>query len=83
VLHAIRPETIRAEGYSFLEETLWRVVHAGGECDEVPITFEDRLLGKSKINRAEIFKGVWTLLRLRFSRADVSQVVRDSTDEPD
>lgn len=68
VLQAIEPETIRAEGYSFLEETLWRVVHSGFRCEEVPIVFEDRLLGKSKINRKEIFKAMGTLVRLRFTR---------------
>ena len=73
VLNAIHPESIRAEGYSFLEETLWRVNHAGYKCRETPIIFEDRLLGKSKINRMEIFKGALTLLRLRFSKPVVKR----------
>ncbi|MFQ5749549.1 MAG: polyprenol monophosphomannose synthase [Planctomycetota bacterium] len=68
VLQAIEPDSIRAEGYSFLEETLWRVAGCGFRCEETPIVFEDRRLGKSKISRAEIFKAAGTLLRLRCSR---------------
>lgn len=68
VLRTIHPEAIRAEGYSFLEETLWRVVHAGFRVEETPIVFEDRILGKSKINRKEIFKAMGTLIRLRFTK---------------
>ncbi len=72
VLRAIEPDSIRAEGYSFLEETLWRVAACGFRCEETPIVFEDRRLGKSKISRAEIFKAAGTLVRLRFSKAPCS-----------
>jgi dolichol-phosphate mannosyltransferase len=67
-LRAIDPDSIRAEGYSFLEETLWRVARAGLRCAETPIVFENRRAGRSKIDSSEIFKAMWTLVRLRFSR---------------
>ncbi|TAH36428.1 MAG: polyprenol monophosphomannose synthase [Planctomycetota bacterium] len=68
VLEAIDPDAVRAEGYSFLEETLWRVTAAGFRCAETPILFVNRTRDRSKINRGEILKAVATLVRLRLSR---------------
>ncbi|HEX9793368.1 MAG TPA: polyprenol monophosphomannose synthase [Planctomycetota bacterium] len=65
VLRAIDPDRVRAEGYSFLEETLWLACSAGFRCAETPILFEDRRQDRSKISRTEIAKGAWTLVRLR------------------
>lgn len=65
VLRRVDPASIRAEGYSFLEEMIWRVVQAGFRCAETPIIFEDRRGGVSKISRAEILRAVGTLARLR------------------
>ena len=45
VLEAIDPFDVRASGYSFLEEMVWRVHHAGFSIREIPIVFEDRRLG--------------------------------------
>ncbi len=67
-LRGIAPEAIRAEGYSFLEESLWRVDRAGMRIAETPIVFEERRHGRSKIDRKEILRAAATLLRLRFSR---------------
>lgn len=67
-LRAIAPEAIRAEGYSFLEESLWRVARAGRRVAETPIVFEERRHGRSKIDRREIVRAAATLLRLRFTR---------------
>ena len=64
VLQAIRPETVRSEGYSFLIELLWRVQHSGWRISELPITFEDRRFGQSKISAREIFKALATVARL-------------------
>lgn len=68
VLRAIEPGSIRAEGYSFLEETLWRIVRGGFRCAETPILFRGRRRDRSKISRAEILRGAATLLRLAVSR---------------
>ncbi len=67
-LRGIDPAAIQAEGYSFLEESLWRVDRAGMRVAETPIVFEERRHGRSKIDRKEILRAAATLLRLRFSR---------------
>jgi dolichol-phosphate mannosyltransferase len=58
----------RAKGYAFLEEVLFRCQRAGCTFTEVPITFEERRHGSSKINWKEAVIAVWVLFRLRFSR---------------
>jgi dolichol-phosphate mannosyltransferase len=62
VLEAVDPFGVRASGYSFLEEMLVRVQRAGFRIAEVPIVFQDRTLGASKINRREIYRAAWHVL---------------------
>jgi dolichol-phosphate mannosyltransferase len=60
---------IAANGYSFLIEVLYRVQRHGFGVSEVPILFEDRRFGISKISKHEIYKAGATVLRLLVSRA--------------
>ena len=59
---------IKAEGYGFLEEMLYRLHRAGFTIGEVPIIFADRKAGSSKISKAEIFKAMAMLFRLGAER---------------
>lgn len=59
---------IRASGYSFLEEMVWRVHHRGATIFEHPITFADRRFGQSKIDRKEIFRAAVHVLTLALRR---------------
>ncbi|MDP9325095.1 MAG: hypothetical protein M3O87_00985, partial [Candidatus Dormibacteraeota bacterium] len=59
---------VAAHGYSALIELLLLCQRAGYSISEVPITFVDRVLGTSKVSSAEIFRGLTTVLRLRFKR---------------
>jgi len=59
VLEAIDGFAIRASGYSFLEQIVWRVDSAGFSITESPILFTDRRAGASKIGTSEIFKAAW------------------------
>jgi glycosyltransferase involved in cell wall biosynthesis len=67
VLETIDPDTIFSSGYSFLIEMAFHCQRAGFRIGEVPITFVNRTEGASKINRLEIYKAFYTLLRLRTS----------------
>jgi dolichol-phosphate mannosyltransferase len=64
VLESIDLDSIRADGYSFLIEMLFRCQQAGWQVGEVPIIFLNRVRGASKISREEIVKALWTVLRL-------------------
>ena len=62
VLEAVDPFAIRSSGYSFLEDMVWRVHRGGFRIREIPIVFEDRRAGSSKIDRAEIYRAAWHVL---------------------
>ena len=51
-------------GYSFHEEMLWRLKRLECRLGETPITFVNRVKGKSKINAREAWRAVWVIFRL-------------------
>ncbi|MBW7883129.1 MAG: polyprenol monophosphomannose synthase [Caldilineaceae bacterium] len=67
VLETIDLDSIFSSGYSFLIEMAFHIEQAGFRIGEVPITFVNRTEGASKINKLEIVKAFYTLLRLRTS----------------
>lgn len=81
VLETIPLDTIFSNGYSFLVEMLFLVQRAGFSIGEVPIIFMDRTRGKSKISRQEIYKAIYTVLRLagrRLTQARPKQVKEEA-----
>jgi dolichol-phosphate mannosyltransferase len=66
VLESIDPETITSRGYAFQIETTFRVKRAGFRVVEVPITFDDRAEGTSKMSRWIVLEAVWRVPLLRF-----------------
>lgn len=66
VLAAINLDRIRSNGYSFqieMTHTAWKL---GFRVVEVPITFEDRRSGHSKMSTSIIREAFWLVLRLPF-----------------
>ena len=55
---------IRARGYAFQEEFLYRCARVGCRIVETPIVFEDRIVGQSKINVPEIVRSLRDLFLL-------------------
>ena len=68
VLASIPLDRIFSSGYSFLMEMLFMCQRRGWQIGEVPIVFEDRRKGQTKISRQEIFKAQYTVLRLFLRR---------------
>ena len=68
VLESVQLDEIKASGYSFLIEMLHRVRRRGWKVGEVPIVFENRRLGTSKISQTEITRAMGTVLRLGWAR---------------
>jgi dolichol-phosphate mannosyltransferase len=66
VLESIELDEIFSDGYSFLIEMLYKCQRKGWSIGEVPIIFEDRRHGTSKISRREVFKALYTVLCLRW-----------------
>jgi dolichol-phosphate mannosyltransferase len=55
-------------GYAFQIELKYKVWSLGLPCIEVPITFFERTVGKSKMSRKIIFEAVINVFRLRFKK---------------
>lgn len=73
VLESINLDSIVSNGYSFLIEMLYQCQKEGWHIGEVPIIFEDRRHGKSKVSRHEILKALETVMRLRMESGRLSQ----------
>ncbi|MGE3315835.1 MAG: polyprenol monophosphomannose synthase [Planctomycetaceae bacterium] len=63
-LREIPQEKVRARGYAFQEEILYRLRRVGCRFAEVPIIFENRRHGSSKINSKEALVALWVIFRL-------------------
>lgn len=68
VLESIELDEIFSDGYSFLIEMLYKCQQEGWEIGEVPIIFEDRRRGASKVSQREIFKALYIVLCLGWQR---------------
>jgi dolichol-phosphate mannosyltransferase len=67
LLENMRLDEIVSQGYSFQIEMVHRAVRLGYPVVEVPIHFEDRIAGASKVSQGEISRALWTVLRLSMS----------------
>lgn len=68
VLESIPLDEIFSSGYSFLVETLFMCQRRGWQIGEVPIVFEDRRKGTTKISKQEVYKAQYTIFRLFLRR---------------
>lgn len=68
VLESIALDDVMSDGYSFLVEMLYRCQRQGWRIGEVPIVFENRQRGASKISKSEILRAVETVFRLSRER---------------
>jgi glycosyltransferase involved in cell wall biosynthesis len=82
VLENVDIDAIKADGYSFLIEMLYRVQRFGWRVGETPILFENRRQGVSKISRDEILKAMWTVLRVAGTRFLPAHVLDDEKGTP-
>ena len=67
-LEAIPLDQVQSNGYGFQIEMKYRAARAGMKLVEIPIVFEDRRVGQSKMS-ADIFaEAMWMVWRLRLGR---------------
>jgi dolichol-phosphate mannosyltransferase len=64
-LRAIDVESLRCNGYAFQIETTYRALRRGLRVTEVPITFVDRRVGASKLDRRVVAEAVIAPWRMR------------------
>ena len=66
VLKAIDLDKVKSNGYSFQIEMSFRAWKKGFKVKELPIVFEDRRAGHSKMSKKIVREAVWMVWRLRF-----------------
>jgi DNA-binding transcriptional MerR regulator len=64
-LERIGLDRVFSQGYSFQIEMVYRCSRLGFSVVEVPIRFEDRVAGRSKVSQGEVRKALSTVFRLR------------------
>lgn len=67
-LETIDLGAVRSNGYGFQIEMKYRVHRAGLRIVEIPIVFEDRRVGQSKMSGGIVAEALWMVWRLRFGR---------------
>ena len=68
VLEAIDLDAVTAKGYAFQIEITYRAKRLGFRVVEVPIAFDDRAVGHSKMSRRIMLEAVWRVPLLRLHR---------------
>lgn len=68
LLQQISLDEVVSQGYSFQIEMVHRTKRLGYPIVEVPIRFEDRVAGASKVSRGEVRRALWTVLKLSMKR---------------
>ncbi len=64
-LEALDLDRLRSDGYSFQIEVSFLLWKKGFRIAEIPIIFEDRRVGVSKMNRRIVWEAIWMVWRLR------------------
>jgi dolichol-phosphate mannosyltransferase len=67
VLEAIELDAVQSSGYAFQIELTYRAVKRGFRVKEVPITFEDRRVGQSKMSRKIFLEALTMVWKLKLS----------------
>jgi dolichol-phosphate mannosyltransferase len=68
VLETIDLAAVTSKGYAFQIELTYRARRAGFSVVEIPITFDDRTRGASKMSRRIVLEAIWRVPLLRFGR---------------
>jgi dolichol-phosphate mannosyltransferase len=65
VLERLDLDEVTPRGYAFQIEMTYRAKRLGFRVVEIPITFVDRVAGRSKMNKAVVLEAVWRVPLLR------------------
>jgi dolichol-phosphate mannosyltransferase len=59
VLEALKLDEVASQGYCFQIDLAWKTWRSGFRVREVPITFTEREVGRSKMSRAIVVEALW------------------------
>jgi dolichol-phosphate mannosyltransferase len=72
VLEGLDLDAVHGQGYVFQVELTYRTIRMGGRVVEIPITFEDRTHGASKMTNRIVLEAAWRVPALRLHRRTTS-----------
>lgn len=67
VLESIDINSLKSNGYSFQIETTYKTIRKGFKVKEIPIIFEDRRVGQSKMSSKIFIEALLMVLKLKLS----------------
>ena len=67
VLQALELEHVKSTGYAFQIELTYRAIRKGFRVEEIPIVFEDRRVGQSKMSRKIVLEALAMVWKLRWT----------------
>lgn len=68
LLKKIDLDNLRASGYSFQMNILYEMIKQGAKVQEIPISFIDRTLGKSKLSKKDVIEFMINSFQILFER---------------
>jgi dolichol-phosphate mannosyltransferase len=82
VLKAVDLDTIASDGYSFQIELKYRAAKLGFTFTEIPLVFEERREGQSKMSAAIVREAIWRVWGLKFKRKALRVAKQENSDVP-
>jgi dolichol-phosphate mannosyltransferase len=79
VLRNIGLDSLKSDGYSFQIELKYRAHRSGGRHVELPIVFNERRAGKSKMSASIALEACWRVWQLRLAAVSGSWPTRTSS----
>jgi dolichol-phosphate mannosyltransferase len=67
VLQSLELEQVKSTGYAFQIELTYRAIRKGFRVKEIPIVFEDRRVGQSKMSRKIVLEALAMVWKLRWT----------------
>jgi dolichol-phosphate mannosyltransferase len=77
-LEGIGLERVQSNGYVFQVEMSYMAEHLGYKVVEIPIFFEDRRVGRSKMTNGVKFEAAWRTLEIRWRHRKLQRVSPNS-----
>ncbi len=68
VLEKINLDKLKVRGYSFQMNLLYKAYMGGAKIKEVPIDFQERTWGHTKLGLGDVVEFMWNSLKLRFEK---------------
>lgn len=77
VIEAIGVNNIKSDGYAFQIEMKYKAFKKGFRIKEIPIIFEDRFLGQSKMSKKIVVEAMYRVFLMRLSDSKLSGLIPD------